>query len=511
MTTFISSARPADTDCSAELAEDHPYKKLLADARAADDADLERYKCVVQGKSKDGLPILFFAPRLGFANDLTLPQAQKDRELKRMMLYFIKIANSIVPGPYIMIYAHTPLTILSQQPIIYKYYKMLPREYKKNLLRLYIVHPNFLMRSFFEIGVRWFVSDKFYKKLHFVKTISELQDLVGINAVACPPLFFQNEDEDFSFMTEKAVEAAQKAHSKSLKKHGEVEEGPQILTYAPPLKDLFEPILGTTALIHRCCEYLRATGDGIKRKGLFRLSGDNVMLSAAKRRMKSGVLTHYHSIYIGEEDPRLYRQGSALRHSNDNSDGKFVPASLVITDVDTVANVLKVSWRLWADPVISLPIYTDLIAAATQHNENKDEVAWSAAIMTCQAAMPKEQAATLDHLMAFLAEVSQESATNNMDAENLARIFSPTFFQHFIDTKKDPSPGAVFAEVTLGAKILKRMIEMHMKDQVVSFNEKMLNRLTINGSAGRQKALSKIEMDIAAAAAEDSDSDSDSS
>jgi len=504
---FVSSATAADTDCSADLQDDHPYKQLLADARESKDADLERFNCVQHGKSKDGIPILFFAPRLGFGNDLNLPSAQKDRELKRMMLLFIKKANSVVTGPYIMVFAHTPLSILSQQPIIYKYYKMLPREYKKNLLHLYVVHPNFLMRSFFEIGVRWFVSDKFYKKLHFIKTIAELQGVVGTSAVQFPPLFIQNEDEEFHFMTDKVIESAQKSHAKK-----NPTDTRTVMKHAPSLVDLYDPAVGTTRLIDQCCKFIRSSPDGLKRKGIFRMSGDNVTLSAVRRRMASGNALHYGKIYIGENDPLLLAE-NVSKAAGANADSSFSPANVVVTDVDTVANVLKVSLRMWAEPVISMSHYTRLVDATTAYNESKDEEVWCKAIREIKSTMLLEHAAVLEHLMRFLAEVTLEAETNNMDAENLSRIFSPTLFQQHIDAKQNTSPMAVFAEVTFGAKILRQMIEMYAQgasEKVLSLNNKMIDRLTLNGGF-RERGLSKIERAIAAEADEDSEEEEESS
>jgi hypothetical protein len=510
--SVISTATASDFDCSANLAEDHPYKKLLQDALAADDADLERYQCVVQGASRDGVPILFFAPRLGFANDINLPSAQKDRELKRMLLHFIKKANSVVTGPFIMIYGHTPLTILSQQPIIYKYYKMLPREYKKNLLHLYIVHPNFLMRSFFEIGVRWFVSDKFYKKLHFINNIAELQHAVGVRGMPLPPLWVQNEDEDNDYMSEKFIESARKKEAKGaalqamsvpakagggaiMDKNG---AAPGKVNFSPSILDSFVPQLGTTGLIDRCCHFIRANPEGLKRNGIFRLSGDNVVLSAVKRRLGSANREHLQCIYIGVDDPRLAENRGSSGAPSTSSTG-FVPASVIVTDVDTVTNILKVSLRMLADPLIPAAQYSALIEATQHFNSDKNEEAWQGALSTIEASLPEEHAKTLDHLLLFLSEITLESEANKMDGENLARIFSPTLFQQHLDSKEGADPMVVFAEVNMGAKVIKKMIEMRVAAKHESLrtglNQKMMNRLTLSGGL-RNRAKSDIERSI---------------
>ena len=137
--------------------------------------DLERSQCIMTGMTSNGVPILAFIPLLGFEKLNCVTQEDKDRTLKRMLLLFIKSADKIVQRGYILVFAYTALSILSQIPLVYKYYKMLPRSYKKNVRKLIVLHPAYLIRSFFEVGVRWFVKSKFYRKLHFLDSVVEVQ------------------------------------------------------------------------------------------------------------------------------------------------------------------------------------------------------------------------------------------------------------------------------------------------------------------------------------------------
>lgn len=53
-------------------------------------------------------------------------------------------------------------------------YDMLPRKYKKNLKKLYILHPTFWVKSFF-FFVRPFISSKFWRKVEYVKSANEVR------------------------------------------------------------------------------------------------------------------------------------------------------------------------------------------------------------------------------------------------------------------------------------------------------------------------------------------------
>jgi hypothetical protein len=69
-------------------------------------------------------------------------------------------------------------------------------------------------------------------------------------------------------------------------------------------------------------------------------------------------------------------------------------------------------------------------AAATRcYQENKDVAAWDEALQEILACMPLPHSSTLQHLLSFLVEVSEYSADNSMDRENLSRIFAPTLMR----------------------------------------------------------------------------------
>ena len=328
---FTGDAFKTDARGTAEDKEMR-YHSILEEAAETEMADLERSGCVSVGlDSIRQEPVLMFIPSLGFAR-----ADKSDATLRRMLLLFIRTADSIVKQSFSICYAHTSLSILSQQPLVYRYYKMLPRAYKKNLQKLYVLHPTQLIRVFFEMGVRWFISDKFYRKLFFVDNIANLQRIVPPALCPLPHALIKQEDD----------ETGRKP-------------GGTVL----PLPMSFDASLGTTKLIHQCCEYIRQ--HGLQRKGIFRISGDEVALILVKTRVQA---TSYRAatdrtVIIGatgdnealppqSEKGGLAESAGSARNNGVAGGGNPGLGSVVVTCVDTVAQVLKMLLRSLPEPLV---------------------------------------------------------------------------------------------------------------------------------------------------------------
>lgn len=310
----------SDSSLTAEEKETR-YQNILDEAMETDMADLERSGCVGVGADNNNQPVLMFIPKLGFART-----DKSDATLRRMLLLFIKTADSIVKQPYSICYAHTSLSILSQQPIVYRYYKMLPRAYKKNLQKLYVLQPTQIIRLFFEMGVRWFISEKFYRKLNFVDSIADYQSFVSPILCQLPHALIKSEDDEIG-----------------LKGSG----------FVAPLELSFDPELSTTRLIHKCCEYLRMYG--LQRKGIFRVSGDEVALTLVKTRVQAlGYAAASNTVVIGYDDPDSSLASTFLSSKSNKNDrcGTNITSCVVVNDVDTVAQVLKMLLRSLPVPLV---------------------------------------------------------------------------------------------------------------------------------------------------------------
>ena len=235
-----------------EGGDDGVYAAQLRLANETDLSIVENSGCVSQGVNENGQPVIIFIPSIGFGY-----RDKSEELLRQMLLLLIKSADTVVTQSYSIVYSHASINWLNQQPIVYEYYKMLPRKYKKNLVHIYVMHPQVGIRMFFEFA-RVFLSAKFYNKLQFVDTVSDFQKIIPPTLVRLPNSFLAVEDED-----------------RGLKASGVV----------IPLSLDFESALGTTTLMARCVTYLRDNG-GLQRKGLFRVAGDETLLSLVRIRLQ---------------------------------------------------------------------------------------------------------------------------------------------------------------------------------------------------------------------------------
>lgn len=109
------------------------------------------------------------------------------------MSLFLKMSQTVVIRKYSIIYGHSKYSLFSQGRVLTRLYQVLPRRYKKNLTRIYVLHPTPKLRACFELS-KLFVQDKVVGKLTFVKGILQLQRILYPLAVRLPPAAIQLED-----------------------------------------------------------------------------------------------------------------------------------------------------------------------------------------------------------------------------------------------------------------------------------------------------------------------------
>jgi hypothetical protein len=242
-------------------AEDLPdfgdYSSRLMEACNADFKAIENKNCVGHGLDSLGRRCVYLLPALAL-QDCSTDNDAKLAMMRRIMLLFIKHADSVVNGPYTLVYGHSATPLLAQTAVLHSYYKILPRKYKKNLKEMILLHPTFGVRTFFEIS-RYFVGEKFFRKLHFIPRISQLQEVIKPELLPLPYAFIAWEEQHLKVPRPKS----------SLKPLGAARDGvPQLLV--------------------TCAEFLRRRG-GLRQEGIFRVPGDQVLLNLAIDRMRANM------------------------------------------------------------------------------------------------------------------------------------------------------------------------------------------------------------------------------
>lgn len=228
------------------------FNDHLKEARETDLSDIERTGCVTWGRDLKKNLVILMMPSLGFKT-----HEKQDVVFRRMLLLFIRTANDMVNEAYTIVYAHVSIDLMNQYPLIYKFYSILPRSYKKNLQKMYIVHPNYGIKMFFEFA-RVFLSKKFYQKLVLFDSIYEFQKIIPPTALPLPLKFMKKEDDD---------------------------RGLKYCGVLAPLTDSYIPELGTTPILSVCSQFIRSRG-GVMHAGIFRVPGDEAELNLCKVRLQ---------------------------------------------------------------------------------------------------------------------------------------------------------------------------------------------------------------------------------
>ena len=212
-------------DVEDEDSTPNEYAAHLKEALETDLLQTELSGCVTQGTDEQGIPIILCIPRIDFDNKNTV----NDVQLRRILLLLIKTADAVVKSRYSIVYCHDGAQYwLNRQPIVFRFYKLLHRCYKRNLDKMYIVHPNVGIKMFFEFS-RVFLSKKFYDKLHYVEHIVDFQRIVSPLLLSFPEQYLGLEDEELAL-----------SHCGAM----------------APLGETFDPELGATKLIVHCVRWV---------------------------------------------------------------------------------------------------------------------------------------------------------------------------------------------------------------------------------------------------------------
>lgn len=329
--------------------ENKEYMNMLKQANELDFHDLEESQCVlITYHHLTKQPIIQFYPYLG----LIQYQDNINEQINRIFLYFIKKSHEeVYKGDYILIYGHSKMNIISHQSIIYKYYQIMPRRYKKYLKKLYILHPQFGIRIFYELA-RAIISYKFYQKIQLINTIHELQLIFPVNILKLPMKLIIQEDDDNQLQ--------------------------YISNNFPSLLETFCIKVYCSRMIFDCIEYLR-NHNGLTHVGLFRIAGIESHLKVAKIRLQRKYtklydnVLHHEKILFGDslictnEEVKIDETNSYSPTSIMNT---FIPyfsssnsskiAVAIFDNIDTVAQILKFILRELPEPVVDFISYEKL-------------------------------------------------------------------------------------------------------------------------------------------------------
>ncbi|KAJ1303587.1 hypothetical protein OPQ81_011770 [Rhizoctonia solani] len=210
-------------------------------------------------------------------------QISYDILLSRIMAYL----DLYVENDYVVVFLaaggrHTP-----SWNWIWKAYRGMSRKYRKNLKRLLIVHPTWFSKMFVSLAGA-VLSPKFFRKITYVSTLSELARHVPLTQIEIAP----------------AVYNENLKHERTITLPPSV---PSSLTFGVPLERLMGPDGESSPVprvIRDCVEYLRSEGPlglNLEVEGLFRRSPNVGLLRSVREAYDRGnqvTLAQYHDPHI---------------------------------------------------------------------------------------------------------------------------------------------------------------------------------------------------------------------
>jgi len=102
-------------------------------------------------------------------------------------LALIRALDAITRGPFAMLICHHGSNYLGtgNYSWLQSAYGWLPRRYKKNMKRLWILRPTFALRAVFAV-VSPFISSKFWKKLQYLHSCDEAASIATPEGLVLP-------------------------------------------------------------------------------------------------------------------------------------------------------------------------------------------------------------------------------------------------------------------------------------------------------------------------------------
>lgn len=349
------------------------YTSLLEEAKQLNFSDLENSHCIQiiedyytsststpsstpSSSGRNNYPIILFIPELALNKTQSMTI-----QLKRLVLYYLKVTHKVSLTSYILIYAHTNLSILSQNTLIQQFHKTLPITIRKNLKKLYLLHPTFLIKLFYDTAAKWFLSQKFYRKLSFYDTIRDFQISSNLPSIIFPSTFIKNEDLTLGYKP---------------------------MEFLPSLTESFDTSLGTTKLLFLCINYLRQI-NGIRSKGLFRLAGDRILEELVKTRLCHIPKNWEEYVIIGD-----YNSNNRI-----NITSTCPLSRVIVDDIDTIGCIIKMSLRDLPEPLIPFEYYDYLMKITMQLDHGIDRLSWEEIINRTIASLPFVNSSTLSFLL----------------------------------------------------------------------------------------------------------------
>ncbi|KZO96526.1 RhoGAP-domain-containing protein [Calocera viscosa TUFC12733] len=255
---------------------------------------------------------------------------------------------------------------------VWKAYRSLSRKYRKNLKKLYIVHSSLFSKILVSMAGA-IISPKFFRKIQYVKTLSDLAQYIPITQINIAPEVYK---ENLKY--EKTITLP--------------EELQHAAVFRVPLDQLIGPKTSGSIIplpLRDCADYIRS--DGLDIEGLFRRSPNSVMLRQAQD---------------------AYDRGNPVTLSS-------------FGDPHLAAVLFKIFFHELPEPLFPESSYSIIRRCPPASADPNDTAAINYIRDEILPALSENGSYVLAYALHLMHDVSLHSTRNKMDATNLAICFSP--------------------------------------------------------------------------------------
>ncbi|TMS32143.1 hypothetical protein L596_000026 [Steinernema carpocapsae] len=293
--------------------------------------------------------------------------------------------DKVVDLDYTIVYFHYGLRSNNKPPLkwLIQAYQMLDRRYKKNLKRLYLVHPTRFIRFAWRV-FQPLISMKFEKKVQYVNFLHELDAELRVEQLNLPQPIIDH-DATLSFAANTPVFGSTTPSSAPPRPTQQFDVSLDFILNHNPNCDV--PPLVTDLIA-----FLRV--HGLEVEGIFRRSAGVATIRQLQARINLGETIDF------AKEPQF----------NCNMQVAAIHAAVL----------LKTFLRSLGEPVITNRLYPVLISMIDVPKNEK-----STAVQEFVRLLPPCNKVLLKTVVQFLTEVAKNSKVNLMNPNNLSVVFGP--------------------------------------------------------------------------------------
>ncbi|GAB0098276.1 Rho GTPase-activating protein 68F [Sergentomyia squamirostris] len=336
--------------------------------------------------------------------------------------YIIQKMEAFVQNDYVLVYFHQGLKDNSKPSVdfLWNSYKELDRSFKKNLKRLYVVHPTMFIRVIWNL-CKPFISVKFKNKLFYVSSLEELRENLGLKSLKLPDNIYEFDERNASSRRSSGLTGAKNAQELNIAKTTQFGVTLKFINQNSPCLNYIPPV------VRKCVDHLSVSGV-IDTEGIFRRSGNYGRINSLKAAINAG----------------------------ENVDFKN-------EDTHVIAGLLKTFLRDLQEPLLTYALYDEIIKFLEWSKEERSRNV----MQMLREKLPVENYELFKYIIEFLVKVMECKDLNKMTPSNLAIVFGPNLiWAHNQMSLEEVNPINAFIEFVLQNHRDIYMVDINPKETV---------------------------------------------